>query len=60
MFLSLVKFKCPFNYITELHKIKVSFLKETFLNSNAEWIPVLINKIWHYKLHQEPSQVIPE
>ena len=55
MFLSLVKFKRPFNYITELHKIK-----ETFLNSNAEWIPVLINKIWHYKLHQEPSQVIPE
>ena len=26
MFLSLVMFKGPFNYITELHKVKVSFL----------------------------------
>ena len=54
MFLSLVKFKHPFNDITELHKIKVSFLSvKTFPYFNEEWIPVLINKIWHYKMHQE-------
>ena len=57
MFLSFTKLKHPFSYITELHKIKVSFLSYSF---NVEWIPVLVIYIWHHKLHLQPSQVIPE
>ena len=36
MFFSLVMFKCPFYYITELHKTKVSFLSWTFPNSKCK------------------------
>ena len=52
-------YKHPFLYITELHKI--SFLSQNLSKSQMQkWTPVLLNKIWYYKMHQESSQVIPE
>ena len=33
---------------------------KTFQTPNAKWTPVLINKIWYYKMHQESTQFISE
>ena len=49
-------FKHPFIYITEPHKTIVSFLSQNL----SKWTPVLINKIWYYKMHKESSQVNSE
>ena len=38
-------------------KLKSAFSVKPFQIPNAKWTPVLINKIWYYKMHQESSQV---
>ena len=50
------------HYSTELHftKYKSGFSVKLFQISKAEWTPVLINKIWYYRMHQKSSQVISE
>ena len=47
-------------YITQLHKIQVRFLSQPFQIPKAKWTPVLINKIWYYRMHQKSSQVVSE
>ena len=39
---------------------KSAFSVETFQIPNANWTPVLINKIWYYKMHHDSSQVASE
>ena len=36
-------------------KPKSAFSVKLFQIPNAKWTPVLINKIWYYKMHQESS-----
>ena len=41
-------------------KPKSAFSVKPFQIPNAKWTPVLINKIWYYKMHQKSSQVNSE
>ena len=47
-------------YITVQNFTTSQVSQPTFPNLNAKWIPVLINKIWYYRMHQKSSQVVPE
>ena len=47
-------------YITELHKIQVRSQLNFSKISKAKWTPVLINKIWYYRMLQKSSQVVSE
>ena len=61
MFLSLyyVQVSIPLHYRTSQNQSQLSQFK-TFQIPNAKWTPVLINKIWYYKMHQESSQIVSE
>ena len=50
------------HYNTELHytKYKSGFSTNFPKIPKAEWTPVLLNKIWYYRMLQKPSQVVSE
>ena len=62
---SIVPFPCYIQASIHLYyrtpqNSKLAFSVKLSQIPNAKWTPVLINKIWYYKMHQESSQVVSE